>query len=82
MELTYLAHACLLVEAGGVRLATDPWLDGPTYLGAWWHFPEPAARGADLRADYVYLTHEHVDHFHEPTLRALPARPPSSSGAS
>ncbi|HEY2743014.1 MAG TPA: MBL fold metallo-hydrolase [Polyangia bacterium] len=73
MRLRYLAHASFLVEAGGVRLVTDPWLDGPTYLGAWWQFPAPAARAAELGPiDYVYLTHEHVDHFHEPTLRALP----------
>jgi hypothetical protein len=76
VQLTYLAHACLLVEAGGVRLVTDPWLDGPTYLGAWWHFPAPAVRGRDLGADYVYLTHEHVDHFHEPTLASLPRQTP------
>jgi UDP-MurNAc hydroxylase len=73
VRITYLAHASLLVEAGGIRLVTDPWLDGPTYLNAWWHFPAPAARADDLRdVDYVYLTHEHVDHFHEPTLRRLP----------
>jgi len=77
MRLTYLAHACLLVESGGVKLVTDPWLDGPTYLSAWWQFPAPARTGADLRGvDYVYLTHEHVDHFHEPTLRALPPSTP------
>jgi UDP-MurNAc hydroxylase len=75
--VTYLAHASLLVEAGGVRLVTDPWLEGPTYLGAWWHFPAPAARAADLtRVDYVYITHDHVDHFHVPTLLALPRRTP------
>ena len=76
MQLTYLAHASLLVEAAGVRLVTDPWLDGPTYLGAWWHFPAPAARGEELRVDYVYLTHEHVDHFHVPTLTRLPRETP------
>src|SRR5688572_9223010 len=77
MQLTYLAHASFLIEAGGKRLVTDPWLDGPTYLSAWWHFPEPAASGADLvGVDYVYLTHEHVDHFHEPTLSRLPRSTP------
>ncbi len=72
MRLTYLAHASLLIEAGDVRLVTDPWLDGPTYLSAWWHFPAPVMRGADVRPTHVYLTHEHADHFHPPTLRALP----------
>ena len=77
MRLTYLAHACFLVESGGLRLVTDPWLDGPTYLSAWWQFPQPAARAADLAGiDYVYLTHEHVDHFHEATLRQLPPSTP------
>jgi len=72
LRLTYLAHASLLIEAGGVRLVTDPWLDGPTYLSGWWHFPAPSATSADLAdVDYVYLTHEHVDHFHEPTLQRL-----------
>src|SRR5687767_7074107 len=77
MRLTYLAHACFLVETGGVRLITDPWLDGPTYIAAWWHFPEPALSASQLgRIDYVYLTHEHVDHFHAPTLAKLPRQTP------
>ncbi len=77
MRITYLAHASLLVEAGGQRLVTDPWLEGPTYLGAWWHFPEPAVDAAQLGpVDWVYLTHEHVDHFHVPTLARLPRATP------
>jgi L-ascorbate metabolism protein UlaG (beta-lactamase superfamily) len=66
----------LLVESGDVRLVTDPWLDGPTYLGSWWQFPEPVLRGADLRATHVYLTHEHADHLHPPTLAAIPKHTP------
>jgi hypothetical protein len=77
LTLRYLAHASLLVEDGGTRLVTDPWLDGPTYLSAWWHFPAPVAQGADLwGVDYVYLTHEHADHFHPSTLKALPRTTP------
>jgi L-ascorbate metabolism protein UlaG (beta-lactamase superfamily) len=77
VNLRYLAHASLLVESGGTRLVTDPWLDGPTYLHAWWHFPRPAASGKDLvGVDYVYLTHEHADHFHPQTLAALPRSTP------
>src|SRR5262249_22940141 len=53
------------------------WLVGPTYLSAWWPFPEPAAQPDELGPiDYLYITHEHVDHFHEPTLRALPKKMP------
>jgi hypothetical protein len=71
VRVTYLAHASVLIESNGVRLLTDPWLDGPTYLGAWWQFPEPLSRRPPP-VDCVYLTHEHADHFHPPTLAHLP----------
>lgn len=72
MKFTILSHAGLLVEHAGVRVVCDPWLLGSCYWRSWWNFPEPdAALIADLRADYVYLTHLHWDHFHGPSLRRL-----------
>jgi CMP-N-acetylneuraminate monooxygenase len=63
------AHACLEISYEGFTLLTDPWLDGPAFLGSWAQYPPPAASGADLRPDAILITHEHSDHFHEPTLR-------------
>ena len=63
------AHACLEIAHGGFTLLTDPWLDGPAFLGAWAAYPPHQASGADLRPDAILITHEHSDHFHEPTLR-------------
>ena len=65
------AHACLEIAYRGFALVTDPWLDGPAFLGAWAPYPPHDARGAGLRPSAVLLTHEHSDHFHEPTLRFL-----------
>ena len=39
MQVTYLGHAAILLEAGGTRILMDPWLTDPTYHGTWWHFP-------------------------------------------
>ena len=39
MKITYLTHASLLIEAGGKRILTDPWLVGPSWGGSLWHFP-------------------------------------------
>lgn len=47
-----------VVEAGGKVLYVDPVLPRPTEAG----FP---------RADYVLLTHDHIDHYDPPTLKAL-----------
>jgi CMP-N-acetylneuraminate monooxygenase len=70
------AHACLEISYEGFTLLTDPWLDGPAFLGAWAQYPPPDASGADLRPDAIVITHEHSDHFHEPTLRHFDRRTP------
>jgi L-ascorbate metabolism protein UlaG (beta-lactamase superfamily) len=72
MQVTYLGHAAILLEAGGSRILMDPWLTDPTYHGTWWHFPPLALGVRDLpRIDYLYLSHEHPDHFDPPTLAQL-----------
>jgi UDP-MurNAc hydroxylase len=75
MKFTILSHAGLLAEHEGVRIVCDPWLLGSCYWRSWWNFPEPDPELlADLRADFVYLTHLHWDHFHGPSLKKLFSR--------
>ena len=72
MEFEILSHACLRVTHGATTLIVDPWLKGSAYWRSWWNYPPvDAERASALRADYVYLSHIHWDHFHGPTLRAL-----------
>ena len=72
MKFTILSHAGLLVEHGDIRIVCDPWLIGSCYWRSWWNFPEPDPEWVtDLRADFVYLTHLHWDHFHGPSLQKL-----------
>ena len=62
------AHATLELSYGGFSLLTDPWLDGPAFLGAWDHHPRPLVSGSDLAPDAIWISHDHSDHFHLPTL--------------
>ena len=62
------AHACVEISHRGFRLLIDPWLTGPAMLGAWTPFPPPRVQASELAPDAVLITHEHSDHFHEPTL--------------
>jgi UDP-MurNAc hydroxylase len=72
MQVTYLGHAAILLEAAGTRVLMDPWLTDPTYHGTWWHFPPLELGVRDLpRIDYLYISHEHPDHFDPPTLAQL-----------
>ena len=54
MELTYLGHSSFLLEADGVRLLIDPWLDGN---------PSATCAPGDLTdLDAVLVTHAAFDH--------------------
>ncbi len=72
MKVTYIGHACILLESAGTRILMDPWLTDPTYHGTWWHYPPLELGVRDLpKLDYLYVSHEHPDHFDPPTLRQL-----------
>jgi len=75
LRVETLGHATLLLEDGEGRplLATDPWLTGSTYWRSWWIENYPGDEDiARLRAcPWLYLTHEHPDHYHPPSLRLL-----------
>ena len=58
-------------------LLTDPWLVGSVYWRSWWLQHYPTAEEIDWLATtaHVYVTHEHPDHFHLPSIRRLGAGP-------
>jgi L-ascorbate metabolism protein UlaG (beta-lactamase superfamily) len=54
MELTFLGHACFLVEVNKAKLLFDPYIS-----------PNPLAQAIDidaLKPDYLLLSHGHYDH--------------------
>lgn len=53
MKLTFLGHSCVMVETSKSRLIIDPFLTGN---------PQATMKAADVRCDYVLITHGHNDH--------------------
>jgi L-ascorbate metabolism protein UlaG (beta-lactamase superfamily) len=73
VRVTFLGHACHLVEIDGKRILTDPWLVDPIFEGRIERDPALAFGPDDLPPlDAIALTHGHLDHFNAPTLAALP----------
>jgi L-ascorbate metabolism protein UlaG (beta-lactamase superfamily) len=73
VRVTYVCHACMLIETKGVRILTDPWIHGSCFYGSWYQLPEPMVRVEDLfPLDYIYISHSHPDHLHKPTLARVP----------
>jgi UDP-MurNAc hydroxylase len=81
MEITYLGHAGFLVETKHAMVVMDPWLSpSGAFDSAWFQFPcnhhlAPFVREKlqDKRRDrYIYISHEHRDHFDPEFLASLP----------
>jgi L-ascorbate metabolism protein UlaG (beta-lactamase superfamily) len=78
LRVTWLGHACLLVEIDGHRVLTDPvWSHRASPFG--WIGPvrwyEPALALADLPPlDAIVISHDHYDHLDYATITALKDR--------
>ena len=73
-RLTWLGHATVLIEVGGVRLLTDPLLrDRVGHLRRQSATPPPDAAE---RIHAVLVSHLHLDHLDAASMRRLPATSP------
>ena len=53
MRLTYFGHSCFLVETAKARIILDPFLNDN---------PAAPIKAADIKCDFILLTHGHDDH--------------------
>jgi len=79
MQITYLGHAGFLVETKNVIIIIDPWLtpDG-AFDNSWFQYPcnhfmiDTVKEKLLLKKHkFLYVSHEHKDHFDENTLDLL-----------
>ena len=70
VEITFLGQAGLFIETNHGSILCDPWFN-PAYFASW--FPFPSNEGIDLakieHPTYLYLSHQHHDHFDPQFLR-------------
>jgi len=73
MKIEWVNHAAFVVESGGVRLMTDPWLEGRAFDDGWAHLAPTQFRFDDFASiTHVWISHEHPDHFSPANLRKIP----------
>src|SRR4030095_523681 len=81
VRVSYFGQACTLIEVGGTKILTDPWLTEGAYFGTWFHTHLLADAGVtpdcfSKDVDYLFLSHEHEDHVDPETLRHFPPQVP------
>ncbi len=73
MQVQLVSHASVLIRTADTQIWTDPWLTSKVFNNSWTLLVPPAWDPALLDTiDYLWISHEHPDHFNIPTLRALP----------
>ena len=75
-KLKIISHACVFVDLGEVKLLTDPWLFGECFNDGWSlkkaNLSEESITKDEVNSiTHLYLSHEHPDHFHIPSLKNL-----------
>ncbi len=71
MKVTFVNHASFWLESKSAVLLCDPWTSGKVFNDCW-ALLSPSAKIPFERVDYIFVSHEHPDHFHLPTLRGIP----------
>jgi len=74
MKIKLISHASVIFTTEDCRIWTDPWLFGKAFNDSWSLDPPPAWDPSWLNdITLLWISHEHPDHFHIPTLKSLPA---------
>ena len=79
MKLQFIGHASVVLynDDSSPLLCIDPWLTGSCYWRSWWLESPPSPKIFDILqfCSYIYITHEHPDHFHYPTIKKIGKNP-------
>jgi UDP-MurNAc hydroxylase len=70
-NLKFLNHSCLIVESGKTKILCDPWFIGTAFNNGWRLLYENSHNINQIECDYVWISHEHPDHFSIPTLSQI-----------
>ena len=71
MKLTFVNHAGFFLETAGTSIWCDPWTHGKVVNNCCSLY-SPSWNVPFERVEYVWISHEHPDHFNFPTLKSIP----------
>jgi len=73
-KLMFLNHSALVVESGGTKILCDPWFIGTAFDNGWRLLFENSHDINKIEFKYLWISHEHPDHFSISTLSQLKKR--------
>lgn len=70
-QVTFLNHSCINVSSGATTILCDPWFTGSAFDNGWRLLAEETHDLGALPHDWIWISHEHPDHFSIATLKQL-----------
>ena len=75
LKVELIAHACIRIESQHSVVLCDPWFSGYAFNDGWRLEPMPDPDKINLDGlTHIWISHEHPDHLHFPTLKAIADR--------
>ena len=72
MKITFIGHAGLALQTDDCTILMDPWLSGAIFNDGWDLLVPSVLPETTLgQVTHVWISHEHPDHFHLPSLRTI-----------
>lgn len=68
-DIKLVNHACFSFDVDGEGCLVDPWFSGSIFNNSWKLVSEGGETPDNLK--YIFISHEHPDHLHWPTLKKL-----------
>ena len=69
--LRFLNHSCMELATSNTTILCDPWFCGTAFSDGWSLLYDKSHDINNLVFDYIWISHEHPDHFSIPTLNTL-----------
>ena len=74
MFITMVNHASVFIEDNDIGILCDPWFFGTVFNDSWgleFETPKKVINTVLKKTTHLYISHEHPDHLHFPTLKEL-----------
>ena len=67
----FLNHSCVEIRSDKTTILCDPWFKGKAFGDGWSLLAENTHDINQLEFDYIWISHEHPDHFSIATIKSL-----------
>ena len=70
-HIKFLNHSSLILSTPKTKILCDPWFKNTAFVNGWSLLHDNSHNINEIEFDYIWISHEHPDHFSIPTLLDL-----------